>query len=415
MREPEASNLRHLRAFLAVQDLGSSLAASRAVHLSQPAVTQAIGKLEATLGVTLFARHSTGMVATEAGTVFGHRVRRALAHIRGATQAVGAGAAQDRPAARDGFDKLVTSAQLRALIAVADSGNFSLAARSIGISQPSLHRLARDLERLSGVEMYERKAHGIALSEGAAEMARLARLAFGELRQAGEELDHLEGIRRSRIHIGALPLVRTGILPRAIDAYSREHPETRIRVADGPYGALLRDLRNGTIDILVGALRDPVPIDDIVQTALFTDRLSVVARHGHPLGRKRRIAVADLAAYPWIAPPQGAPARAQFDKVFAGARMSLCHGLVEASSLVVVRGLLLESDRLTLLSPHQVEPELRFGMLEIVPFNLDDVARRIGTTVRADWQPTPMQSAFLEHLTASCAAAVRRVTASADR
>ncbi|HRK17695.1 MAG TPA: LysR family transcriptional regulator [Hyphomicrobiaceae bacterium] len=415
MLEPETSNLRHLRAFLAVQDLGSSLAASRAVHVSQPAVTQAIAKLETTLGVSLFVRHSAGMVVTEAGAVFGRRVRRALTHIRHGTLAVVATGGQARTVARDGFDKLVTAAQLRALISVSDSGNFSLAARSIGISQPSLHRLARDLERLSGVVMYERKAHGIALSEGAAEMARLARLAFGELRQAGEELDHLKGIRRSRMHIGALPLVRTGILPRVINAHCQAYPQTRIRVVDGPYDALLRDLRHGTIDILVGALREPAPIDDIVQTALFSDRLSIVARRGHPLGRKRRITVADLAAYPWIAPSPGAPARAQFDKVFAGGHDAFRDGLVEASSLVVVRGLLLESDRLTLLSPHQVEPELRLGMLEIVPFELGDVPRRIGMTVRADWQPTPMQAAFVVELTAGCAVAAGGVAAPAGR
>lgn len=403
MTSADTLNLRHVRAFLAVRDLGSTLSAAAAVHLSQPAVTQAIAKLEQLLAVRLFSRHSAGMTATDAGEVFGARAERALSFVRLGAEAAGGSSRRGKGRGFGSFDRLVTTAQLRALIAVADSGNFSLAARSVGVSQPSLHRLARDLERLTGGELFQRRTHGIALTEGAAEFARYARLAFNELEHGIDELGNLKGVERSRLHIGALPLVRTGILPKTIYALSRLHPSVRIRIVDGPYDNLLHALRHGEIDVLIGALREPVPIGDVVQRSLFVDRLSVVARKGHPLGRKRGITVRDLARYPWVAPREGPPARASFERLFASGGVDIPGGLVEASSLVVVRGLLLESERLTLLSAHQIEPEIRHGMLEILPFDAGDTARTIGYTLRRDWRPTPLQTAFLELLERLCA------------
>ena len=96
-------NLRHLRAAAETERLGSLSAAAQAVSLTQPAVTQALARLEAALGLPLFDRHPGGMAATEAVRVLAPRIRRALALI-----------ASPR----------VTMAELRAMIAVADAGSY---------------------------------------------------------------------------------------------------------------------------------------------------------------------------------------------------------------------------------------------------------------------------------------------------
>lgn len=412
--DPITLNLRHLRAFCDVVDCGSISEAAGRVHLSQPAITQAIAKLEQTLASPLFVRSSTGMVATEAGTVMARRTKRALDRIHTGTLAAERAGPGRKGRAFSSFDRLVTGPQLRALIAVSEARNFSLAARRVGISQPSLQRLARDLERIAGVEFYTRTPQGISLTYAAEELARHARLAFTELRQALEELAALQGHDQASLNIGALPLTRTSILPRAINALAERRPDTRVRVVDGPYDDLLHELRHGGIDVLVGALRSPPPIDDIHQTPLFGDRLAVIGRRGHPLAGRRRLTVRDLAAYPWIAPRPGPPGRAQFDALFASTRITAREGLVEASSLIVVRGLLMESDRLTLLSAHQVEPELRHGMLEVIRFEVRQSPRSIGTTVRRDWQPTATQALFLELLREVCATTYRSGEAYSD-
>jgi LysR family transcriptional regulator of gallate degradation len=173
-------------------------------------------------------------------------------------------------------------------------------------------------------------------------------------------------------------------------------PGMRFNVVDGPYGELLRSLRNGEIDILVGALREPVPTTDIVQTPIFGDYLAVVARRGHRLSRSRKVSVSQLRQYPWVVPKQGAPTRALFDRLFASGGNS--EGLIEASSLMLIRDLLMGSDRLTLISRQQVSLEVETKMLVYLPFEFEQTPRPIGITMRRDWHPTAFQCDFVELL-----------------
>jgi len=396
--DPSDLNLRHIRAFCEVARCGGISAAAAKVHLSQPAITQGLAKLELSLQVTLFARSSVGMATTEAGSLLLQRAERALDLIKAGARACHNGSEARRGKGFSNFHQLVTSAQLRALLAVSERANFSLAARSVGISQPSLHRLARDLERLSGVPLFTKVTQGVELTQPALNLARHVRLAFAELQRAFEELDATRGIDSARIMVGTLPLARSSILPSAINALARIRPDVQVGVVDGPYDDLLHGLRHGELDLIVGALRLPAPIGDVIQATLFQDRLAVVSRSGHPLSGKRALSLRDLADYPWVIPKRGPPTREYFDALFQAAGLNPPKGLVESSSLVLIRGLLLGSDRLTLVSAHQIQHEERMGILQRLPLNLDHTARPIGTTVRRGWHPTATQLLFLDLL-----------------
>lgn len=399
--EPVLPNLRHLRAFREVAAQRSISQAAARVFLSQPAITQAIAKLERLLDTMLFERHSDGMRPTEPGLLYAERVERALSLIRAGIQdALRAGA--DRGArATSTCDQMLTITQLRALVAVSNARNFSLAARSIGTSQPALYRAARDLESLLGTSLYEKTAQGIDLSRQGQILAQQVKLAFAELTQGFAEIAALEGQDSGRIVVGAMPLSRHFLLPAAINALARRRPEVEVHAVDGPYEELLHGLRHGEIDVLIGALRDPLPVDDIVQERLFDDPLTIVARAGHPLQGKSRITVRDLAAYPWVVPRKGTPTRDRFEDLFRGARYSRPAGLVESSSLVLIRALLLDSDRLTLISAHQIRLEAQQDLLTTLPFDLRDTHRPIGLTTRQNWRPTATQKLFLDLLRAA--------------
>ena len=100
-------------------------------------------------------------------------------------------------------ERLVRSTQLEALDAVVEHGNFSVAARARHLSQPSIHRSARELERLLGVPLFEKTSFGITPTRAAEELARRARLAFAEIEQARAEVHALSGGESGRTVIGA--------------------------------------------------------------------------------------------------------------------------------------------------------------------------------------------------------------------
>jgi DNA-binding transcriptional LysR family regulator len=392
--EQEIPNLRHLRALREVADRRSISQAASRVFLSQPAITQAIAKLERALDTPLFERLSDGMRPTEAGRLFAQRVGHALDLIKtGGQEAMKIGA--ERGSRRQaGLDQLVTTTQLRSLVAVANARNFSLAARAIGTSQPALHRAARDLEALMDIRLFEKTGQGIELTRAAQVMVQHVKLAFAELAQGYAEIAALRGVDTGLIVVGSMPLARHNILPAAINALASELPDVRVSVVDAPYNELLHGLRHGELDFLIGALRDPVPVDDVVQETLFDDPLAIVARSHHPLAKKKRITADDLAAYPWVLPQRGTPTRDHFETLMRGKQAA--GGLVESSSIVLICGLLLESDRLTLISRHQVLREQAQGLLTTLPYDMSRTRRPIGLTTRRNWRPTATQSRFRE-------------------
>ena len=389
-------SLRHLRAFCAVSQYKSVSMASKQMYLSQPAITQAIAKLERILNLSLFDRRPEGMLTTEPGFLFLGRVERGLEHISiGTREALRLGTQKNNKSNRF-FDRSVTTVQLRALIAVSKALNFSLAARSIGISQPSLYCAARDLEKLLDIPLFIKNKEGIELTKSAQVFVQHAKLAFSELNQGFMEIQSWLGRDSGTLVIGTLPLAKTNLLPKAICEFSTRYPLVQIRIVDGPYDDLLFGLRHGDIDLLIGALRYPLPIEDITQESLFDDMLAIVVRGGHPLIQHRNPTLNDLAKYPWVVPREGTPTRNCFNAMFLKTDIQKPEQLVESSSLLLIRSLLHDSNRIALMSRHQIQLEEKLGLLAVLPFDMPETKRPIGLTLRKGWRPTATQNFFLE-------------------
>ena len=390
----EFPNIRHLFVLCSVRRLGTTSAAARAVFRSQPAVTQAIQHMESHFGTALFARGPSGMTATAAGDMALRRVDRALAQLY-----EGLREAQPGKAAPDS-DPLhrVTRQQLHALMALDEHRSFAAAAQSLQLPRPNLHRAARELERIVGVPLFERTSFGVNPTREAGLLARRARLARAELDQAHAEISTLLGADRGGTVIGAMPLARSVLVPATVLAFSATHPEHSVSILDGPYETLLEALRQGRADLLVGALRDPPPAPDVTQEYLFDDPLSLLVRAGHPLTTRRRVGLTDLARFSWIAPRASSPLRRQFDALTQAIGHTPPAQHIECNSLVAARALLMGSDRLLLLSRHQVQYELQAGHLATLVHPMGRITRPIGVTVRKDWRPTRLQNLLLDLL-----------------
>ena len=370
-------NLRHLHMVAEITRWRSLRRAAAEVHLSQPAMTQALAQLELQLGQRLFERTGGGMVPTAATLALSERIDRAFAWLR-ATK----------------LHRKATRIQLQCLVAAIDAESVSMAARRLGMRQPSVTRALRDLETLCGKPLFARSPQGIDATREARELARLAGLALADIRQGVEAFREHHGKIDGQIVVGCLPLARSAILPTAVTRLLKRYPELSLRIVDGPYPELLHELRSGRLDLLIGALRSSSPAD-IRQEELFRDRLSIVVRPGHPL-LDRRLTPPDFAGLGWVLPPDGTPARELFHGFFREMGLEEPAHVVVCSSLVAIRGLLLQSDRAALLSTAQVGYELGAGQLKLLAGPLDETARPIGLALRADWRPTLAQ----EHLMA---------------
>ena len=395
--QPTDLNLRHLDAAAAVGRLGSITAAALAVNLSQPTVTQALATLETRLGHRLFDRQPGGVTPTPAGTVFVGRVERAIARLSQTCRVVRRAA---RSAPLPYPERLLTMTQLRAFLGVERNGSYTLAARELGLAQPSVHRAAGELEDILGTPLFIRVGQRMRATPAGDRLAGGIRLALVELRAGLDELAALSAAGAGRIVIGTLPLPRARLLPEALARCADRSPQAEISVVEGPYPDLLSGLRNGEIDFLIGALRDPGPGKDIVQQRLFDDDLFVVAATRHPLAG-RAASLDDLARYPWIIAPPGSPMRRTWETMFA--ERTKPERRIECGSILVIRGMLLAGNWLALMSADQFPIEKRAGLLAAIGPSVPGSRRSIGLATRADWRPTETQAALIATLFAVAA------------
>jgi DNA-binding transcriptional LysR family regulator len=371
MTEP-AYNIRHYAAFAATVRHGSVTRAARAVNLTQPALTQAIARLEAELGCALFERGSGGMAPTEPARLLAPRAEAAIAHIG---------------------SPRVTGTHVRAFLALAREGSYAGAAEATGLSSASLHRAVADLAVALGTRLVDRRGRRVLLTPQGERRARGFGLAMAELRSGLAEVAAWQGKAAGRIVVGAMPLSRARWLPETILRFQGAHPGVAIAVVEGSHSELAGPLRDGEIDLMLGALRDGAVLEDLTQEPVFEDSPQLVMRAGHPLLAAGTVD-ARLADYPWVLPARGTPLRQYWEGMMRAVGTEPPEVGIECGSVLTVRQLLLGSDALTLLSPAQLAVELQAGVLASLPTPAP-VRRRIGITTREGWQPTGPQAVFL--------------------
>jgi LysR family transcriptional regulator, regulator for genes of the gallate degradation pathway len=388
---PAAFNLRHLRALAAVVRLGSFSAAAKAVGISQPAVSQAIARLETLAKVRLLHRTPAGVQPTDAGILLGARAEAAAARLAEGLASQRQGGAGGRP----GADAAITMTQVTALLAVADAGSYAAAAAKLGLAQPSLHRSVGELERVAGLQLLERRGRGVALTAPAERLARAFRLALAELQAAIDELAVLGGRDQGAVRIGAHPAALARLLPKAIARFLAEHPPVTIELRGDDAEAL----RAGRVDALV-TLEDaqalPVGLE---AESLSAEPLMVAARTGHPLAAGPAPGLVRLASFGWALPPVGARERDAWERLFLGGGILPPSPSVTCLSASALADIAANSDLLTVASQSATES----GKLVPIGAPLDE-SRRLLLVTRAGWVPTPAQATFLEEVRAAASA-----------
>ncbi|MEZ2127808.1 MULTISPECIES: LysR family transcriptional regulator [unclassified Sinorhizobium] len=392
MERVVVSNLRHLRAFQMVAKFQNVRKAAEAVCLTQPAVTQAIAKLEHQIGVSLFERRSSGTYPTPAGEIFASRISGMFAQIEDALAEAGAVNTPNR--SRASVADRITHSQIRALSAIAAVDLEDVRECSV-ISKASLHRAVRDLERSTDLMLLRQGADGASATDVGRILARRIKLALSEVELAINEIASEVREQGDRLRVGAMPLTGSLIVAPILNDLMRLFPHAHIEVQTAGRKALTDALRRGQIDIFVGLLCEPPDADSLVREPLVSLPYVVVARPDHPLALKSDVMISDFDDYSWVVPNQNTVRRAAFDQ-FSHALSSPPKVDVQASSTSTISLLVAGSDRLGLLTRLEFENEKRAGGIVAIPFGPIEPSHWLGITRRADWSPTAVQKTFID-------------------
>jgi DNA-binding transcriptional LysR family regulator len=279
--------------------------------------------------------------------------------------------------------------QLRYLDAVARRRSFTQAALDVHIAQSALSQQVGRLERELGVELLRRTTRRVEVTEAGELVLQRARRVLAEVDGVRADLDALQGLVRGTLRLGGVPAVGP-VRPAALIAdFSRAHPGVAVTVREDVAFALLDQLRDGGLD-LVMALVDAGALEGLEGVRLLDEELVVVAPLDHPFARAGRVRVERLAAEPLVSYGVGSALREALAALVPDGRV-----VAEANELETVRELTARGLGVTLMprsvaAAHGDRLAIRpLSPTQALPFSL---------VWRAGERPTPAAQAYRDHV-----------------
>lgn len=209
--------------------------------------------------------------------------------------------------------------QLSTLVAIADHGTFSAAARALFTVQSNVSGHIARLEKELGVVLVDRQRGGLT-DEGVAVVER-ARRVLHELDDIAADMASRGNDVTGEARFGSIGTTARWLLPQLLGQMERVHPGVHVTVHEGNTTALVPRVAGGHLDAAVVHL--PIDDTDVSVTPLFAEDLVLLAHTRHPLARHDTIHLPALAQTPLLLPPAGTALRRIIDRACSAVDTSL--------------------------------------------------------------------------------------------
>jgi len=195
-----------------------------------------------------------------------------------------------------------TLRQMRAFVALAKTGNFTLAAQYIHVTQSALSGLIKELEQTLGVRLFDRSTRRIALTDMGRELHPLFSQMIDDLDGALANIAEHAQLRKGLVRVAAPQLLACTLLPDAIAAWHEQYPDVKIVLVDAPVEDVTTHVLSGQVDVGIGPERSPDPqrTPQLAARLLMEMPFAAVVPPGHALAGHAQVGWADLAAFPFI-------------------------------------------------------------------------------------------------------------------
>ena len=219
------------------------------------------------------------------------------------------------------LEENVTLHQLRVFKAVADRLSFSAAAHDLRLSQPSVSYQVKELERAVGTDLFDRLGKHVALTQAGDLLYGYVRQTLNVIDEAAVALEELQGLARGSLKVGASTTVGIYVMPTALGAFKKLHPQLDVSLEIGGRFAIQEKVLRNELDLAVvgPALKDP----DLVVEPFINDELVVIAPREHPLAGRRSLTLKDLKEESFLMREEGSDTRAAVEKVARRANVRL--------------------------------------------------------------------------------------------
>ncbi len=220
----------------------------------------------------------------------------------------------------------ISARELLAVVAIAEYGSFIGASSFLKMSLPTLSRTIKRVERVVGVVLFERSTRRVEITAAGRQFVAVAQRFLSDLQISLQNLGDVATEQRGNIIIATFPVFAHETLPAVLREYRLTRPQVQIQLREGHFAQVLEDVVNGLADFGITYV-DTLP-DSVQRVHLRREPLYVVVPHDHALGRKSKIALADLQNQAMVSLPPDAYTRRVIDGAAAAGGLWLQHTLI---------------------------------------------------------------------------------------
>jgi DNA-binding transcriptional LysR family regulator len=250
-------------------------------------------------------------------------------------------------------------------------GSMAKAVYDLGVSQPAISEAIARLEAAADARLLDRTTRGVEPTVFGLALVKRATIAFDELEQGLREINSLADPTSGYVRVGCPESLAAGLVPEATATLAQHFPNIRVDVALAQPGEQhFRELRERSVDLLVGRLFKPLNSDDVAAEQLCQDAFFVVASANSRWARRRRLSLRDLADERWILFPAGSLSNKFIERGFLAAGLELPRNVVTSFSIQMRLHLLSTGDFLTVLHWSVLKFNTRRWGLKVLPVQL---------------------------------------------
>lgn len=254
--------------------------------------------------------------------------------------------------------------QLQAFVAVADQLSIRGAARVLGVSQPAVTKIVRELERALGAPLVERSVKGVQLTPYGQAFAPRARLLLADMRRARDEIAQIRDGATGRIAVAVSTSAALTVLPAAFKEFHSRMPAVDVHFSEAVLPWMLMRMRDGTLDFAVAHVARQTLDPEFEGIELFPVRLAIGLRVDHPLRHCRSLT--ELHGAEWILPGEGELARESVMPIFSPIGLPPPARIIFGNSVTVALGLVGEMDLIGMFVEPLVDVAFqRYGLRRI--------------------------------------------------
>jgi len=261
------------------------------------------------------------------------------------------------------IEKGLTLHQLRTFRAVAEQLSFSAAAHELSISQPSVSYQVKELEGVLGLPLIDRLGKRVRLTEAGDVLYEYARRTLTLLDEVALVMEQMRGIERGTLRVGASATVGIYVIPLALGAYKKVHPNLALSLEIGSREMLQERLKRGVLDLAVLSL--PIADPNLESTPFMDDELVLVVPAGHPLAGRTDLTLRDFTGESFLMREPGSGTRLAVEMAARRAGVSLQVGM-ELGSNGAIKHAVEAGLGVAVLSSHAIELERKGGGLVVV-------------------------------------------------